>query len=326
MINRAPIAVASPTGAHSARTVLNEQSTMIKVANAPVSWGAIEFENDRGGLAYGQVLDEIQGTGYVGTELGDWGFLPTEPDALDRELKSRHLELVGAFVQTPLWNPSAYDDGLKRALRAARLLAAVAGDQPFIILSDDNATVEIRNQNAGRIRPEHGLQPHQWEDLIEGASLIARTVRDETGLRTTFHHHGGGYIETPAEVEELLDRSDPEILGLCLDTGHFAFGGGDPAEAIRSFADRIWHIHLKDFDPSIASRSQEENWDYLESLRIGVFSELGKGAVDFPAVLRALDSIGFDSWVVVEQDLFPGAGTPKESAIRNRAYLHQLGI
>jgi inosose dehydratase len=298
----------------------------MKVANAPVSWGAIEFANDRGGLAYDQVLDEIEETGYVGTELGDWGFLPTEPDALDRELKSRHLELVGAFVQAPLWNPSAHDDGLKRALRTARLLAAVAGDQPFIILADDNATAEIRTQNAGRIRPEQSLRQSQWDDLIAGSELIARAVQDETGLRTTFHHHGGGYIETPAEVEELLTRSDPELLGLCLDTGHFAFGGGDPAEAIRNYADRIWHIHLKDFDPAIAARSEEENWDYLESLRMGVFSELGKGAVDFPAVLRAMHAIDYEGWVVVEQDLFPGTGTPKESAIRNRAYLRELGI
>jgi inosose dehydratase len=298
----------------------------MKVANAPVSWGAIEFANDRGGLAYDQVLDEIEETGYVGTELGDWGFLPTEPDALDRELKSRHLELVGAFVQAPLWNPSAHDDGLKRALRTARLLAAVAGDQPFIILADDNATAEIRTQNAGRIRPEQSLRQSQWDDLIAGSELIARAVQDETGLRTTFHHHGGGYIETPAEVEELLTRSDPELLGLCLDTGHFAFGGGDPAEAIRNYADRIWHIHLKDFDPAIATRSEEENWDYLESLRMGVFSELGKGAVDFPAVLRAMHAIDYEGWVVVEQDLFPGTGTPKESAIRNRAYLRELGI
>ena len=299
---------------------------MIKVANAPVSWGAIEFENDRRGLDYAQVLDEIQETGYEGTELGDWGFLPTEPERLADELAARELSLVGAFVQAPLWNPASHDDGRARALRAAHLLAATGGDRLFIILSDDNATVEIRTKNAGRICPEHGLGPSQWADLIAGAELIARAVRDETGLRTTFHHHGGGYVETPAEVEELLNRSDPDMLGLCLDTGHFALGGGDPAEAIRSFGDRIWHIHFKDFDPAVAARSKQEDRDYLDLVREGVFSELGNGMVDFPAVLDALREVGYDRWVVVEQDLFPGTGTPKESAIRNRAYLRQLGI
>ena len=299
---------------------------MIKVANAPVSWGAIEFEKERGGLEYALVLNEIQETGYEGTELGDWGFLPTEPELLADELAARELALVGAFVQAPLWDPASHKDCRKRALRAAHLLAAAGGDQAFLILSDDNATVEVRTENAGRIRPEHSLNRLQWADLIAGAELIARAVQDETGLRTTFHHHGGGYIETPGEVEELLERSDPELLGLCLDTGHYAFGGGVPDQAIRSYGDRIWHIHLKDFDPTIASRSREENWDYLETLRKGVFSELGKGAVDFPAVLSALQTIDYDSWIVVEQDLFPGTGTPRESALRNRAYLRQLGI
>ncbi len=298
----------------------------MRIANAPVSWGAIEFENDRGGLEYAKVLNEIQETGYEGTELGDWGFLPTEPELLVNELAERGLSLVGAFVQAPLWDPASHDDGRARALRAAHLLAAAGGDQPFIILSDDNATVDVRTLNAGRIRPEHGLQQSQWDDLIAGAELIARAVRDETGLRTVFHHHGGGYIETPAEIAQLLQRSDPNVLGLCLDTGHFALGGGDPAEAIRSFGDRIWHIHFKDFDPSLAARSKQEDWGYLDLVREGVFSELGKGTVDFPAVLNALREVGYDRWIVVEQDLFPGTGTPKESAMRNRAYLRQLGI
>jgi len=298
----------------------------MRIANAPVSWGAIEFENDRGGLEYAKVLNEIQETGYEGTELGDWGFLPTKPELLADELAERGLSLVGAFVQAPLWDPASHDDGRARALRAAHLLAAAGGDQPFIILSDDNATVEVRTLNAGRIRPEHALQQSQWDDLIAGAELIARAVRDEAGLRTVFHHHGGGYVETPAEVEELLSRSDPNMLGLCLDTGHFALGGGDPAEAIRSFGDRIWHIHFKDFDPILAARSNQEDWGYLDLVREGVFSELGKGTVDFPAVLNALREVGYDRWIVVEQDLFPGTGTPKESAMRNRAYLRQLGI
>jgi inosose dehydratase len=299
---------------------------MIKVANAPVSWGAIEFENDRGGLKYAQVLDEIQETGYGGTELGDWGFLPTEPEHLADELATRELSLVGAFVQASLWDPASHDDGRVRALRAAHLMAAAGGDQAFIILSDDNATVEVRTQNAGRIRPEHGLHESQWRALGEGADLIAQAVFDETGLRTTFHHHGGGYVETPAEVEELLGRTNPDMLGLCLDTGHFALGGGDPAEAIRSFGDRIWHIHFKDFDPAVAARSKQEDWDYLDLVREGVFSELGEGKVDFPAVLNAMRAVGYDRWIVVEQDLFPGTGTPKESALRNREYLRKLGI
>ncbi|MDW8268629.1 MAG: xylose isomerase, partial [Anaerolineae bacterium] len=106
---------------------------------------------------YAQVLDEMRETGYEGTELGDWGFMPTDPDLLRRELARRGLALLGAFVPVALADLDAHDDGEEAALRTARLLAAVAGPTPFIVLADDNGRDPVRTQNAGRVRPEHGL-------------------------------------------------------------------------------------------------------------------------------------------------------------------------
>src|SRR5690606_20594865 len=116
---------------------------------------------------------------------------------------------------------------------------------------------------------------------------IARAIRDETGLRTVFHHHCGGYVETPDEIGRLLDMTDPELVGLVFDTGHYAFGAGG-CEALMAALDRyrsrIWYVHFKDCDPDVLHRAQAGNWDYFESVRQGVFCELGKGCVDFPAV------------------------------------------
>ena len=57
---------------------------MIKIANAPCSWGALEFELEKKSeeIGFEQVLDEIKETGYLGTELGDWGYMPTNPNLL----------------------------------------------------------------------------------------------------------------------------------------------------------------------------------------------------------------------------------------------------
>jgi inosose dehydratase len=52
---------------------------------------------------------------------------------------------------------------------------------------------------------------------------------------------------------------------------------------------------------------------------------LGKGDVDFPALMEELKRIGYDGWGVVEQDVLPGMGQPKESARRNRQYIRSLG-
>lgn len=299
---------------------------MIRVANAPCSWGVLEFGLEGETAGYAQVLDEMRETGYEGTELGDWGFMPTDPDLLRRELARRGLALLGAFVPVALADPDAHDDGEEAALRTARLLAAVAGPTPFIVLADDNGRDPVRTQNAGRVRPEHGLTAEGWRVFAAGVERIARAVRAETGLRTVFHHHCAGYVETPAEVEQLLALTDPDLVGLCFDTGHYRFGGGDPLEGLRRHADRIRHVHFKDCDPVVAARSRTEGWDYFRAVREGVFCELGRGDVPFPAIKAELERLGYDGWIVVEQDVLPGMGTPKQSAARNRAYLRGIGL
>jgi inosose dehydratase len=299
---------------------------MIKVANAPCSWGVLEFDLEGQAAGYKQVLDEIAETRYLGTELGDWGFMPTDPTRLKIEIHGRGLSLLGAFVPVMLKDSAAHAAGMDAAVRVARLLAETEGSTPFIVLADDNGKIPARTQNSGRILPEQGLSDAEWKIFAEGAELVASAVKKETGLRTVFHHHCAGYVETPAEIEMLLKLTDPGLLGLCIDTGHYCFGGGDPLALLRQHGDRIWHVHFKDCHPAIASKSREECWDYFTSMRNGIFCELGKGEVDFPGVKAELEKQGYNGWIVVEQDVLPGMGKPKASALRNRNYLMSIGL
>ncbi len=189
----------------------------IRIANAPCSWGTLEFEGMKGEqIAYGQMLDELRDTGYVGTELGDWGYMPTTTNALKHELKQRQLTMVGAFVPVALKNPQAHAAGEAHALKVARLLAGVTDDYslPFVILADENGTDALRTQQAGHITAEMGLTSDEWKTFAQGAERIARAVQDATGLPTAFHHHCAGYVETPDEIARLLEMTRPELLGL----------------------------------------------------------------------------------------------------------------
>jgi len=299
---------------------------MIKIANAPCSWGVLEFALEGEAAGYAQVLNEMAETGYKGTELGDWGFMPTDPAKLEQEIHARGLTLLGAFVPVALKDPGSHAAGEEAAVRTARLLSGVEGKTPFIVLADDNGKIPERTQNAGRIKLDQGLSQLEWKVFAEGTERIASAVKKETGLRTVFHHHCAGYIETPAEIDTLLRLTDPSLLGLCIDTGHYRFGGGDPLEFLQKNASRIWHVHFKDCQPDIAAKSCQEGWDYFTSVRTGIFCELGKGEIKFQAVKAELEKLGYDGWIVVEQDVLPGMGSPKDSARRNREYLASISL
>ena len=300
---------------------------MIRVANAPCSWGALEFEGMGESYPYDRVLDEIAATGYIGSELGDWGFMPTESRRLREEFDRRGLSLLGAFVPVFMADASTHDEGIRIAVRTARLLAQASTVSPVIVLADDNGRDAHRTAQAGRIRRDDSLDEARWKTFAAGATAIARAVKDETGLRTVFHPHCAGFVETPWEVDELLQRTPPDLLGLCFDSGHLLYGGtADPVETLRRHRDRVWHVHVKDCSAEVAARARAEQWDYFAAVRQGIFCELGKGAVDLAAVVAALTGTAYDGWVVVEQDVLPGMGAPADSARRNREVLRTLGL
>lgn len=307
----------------------------ILVGNAPCSWGTLEFDGTGGGrFTYHQMLDELVATGYTGSELGDWGFMPTEPEALAKEFAGRQLALTGAFVGVALRDPAAHEAGEATVVQTAKLLAATADQlqadvRPFLVLADANGSDQTRTLNAGRVEPAMGLSDGEWTIYATGAERMARAVQEETGLRTVFHHHCAGFIETPEEIARLLEMTDPKLLGLVFDTGHYSYGAGGCETllgALDRFADRIWYVHYKDCDAEVLKRARAGNWDYFEAVRQGVFCELGEGCVDFPQVTSWLRRHEYSGYITVEQDVLPGMGTPKESARRNRDYLLSIGV
>jgi inosose dehydratase len=251
----------------------------IGVANAPCSWGVLEFDRETQ-AGWERVLDEMAAAGYAGPELGDWGFMPTDPARLGDELARRALAMVGAFVPVFLSDESAHAAGAEVAVRTARLLAAVA-ERPVLVLADENGRVADRVRHAGRVSPGLGLSAEAWHTFARGADRIAARVREATGVRTVFHHHCAGYVETPEEIDRLMELTDPSLLGLCLDTGHHLFGShgrGDPLGTLRRHGDRVWHVHFKDCDTSVVASAHTKDWDYFAAVGNGVFCELGRGS------------------------------------------------
>jgi inosose dehydratase len=267
---------------------------VIRVANAPVSYGA--FELTVGVLPNvpgpDEVLDAIADAGYAGTELGPCGYLG-EGRVLRERLERRGLALAGAFVQLRFGEE---DLGPLDAV-----LGVLDGFDAKLVLCD-----------AG---PRGGAV--DWESVARAAVRVR-----ERGFEPTFHHHMGTRVQTTAEIEELLERTD---IGLLLDTGHLTAAGGDAVQGVRAWRDRIDHVHVKDVRLDLLNGAVD--WD--EAWRRGAFCELGAGDVDLDAFFAELD--GYSGWLVVEQDWVPRpddeVAGQAEAQARNRRWLAEhVGI
>jgi inosose dehydratase len=294
----------------------------IKVGNAPVSWGVMEVAGWGEQIPFGKVLDEITEAGYAGTELGPYGYFPTEPYQLKSELSARGLELVASFVPIPLAHPDRHDVAYQEAMKVAQLLAQTSAR--LIVLADEMS--QARMAVSGRVDESlDGMSDSQWEGAAQILRSIAESCR-ELGLSAVFHHHAGTFVETPKEVARLCGSIEADLLGLCLDTGHYFFGGGDPVEAVRLYGARIRHLHLKDVQLPILESARRDGIGFLEAVRRGVFCELGAGAVDLNKVIQDLTAAGYSEWAIVEQDVDTRNEDvkPFESALRSRQYLKKV--
>ncbi len=303
----------------------------IAVASAPVSFGAFEVTVgiDPHVPDATSVLDAVQRDGYEGIDLGPVGYLGSKNDLRTR-LEARGLHLSGGYVAMPFSDPAGMYAAIAELRTMLELFDTVKTPDnvpaPKPTLAD--AGSGARRSAPGKAQSDRGLglQPEGWDRLATNLQLAVRVCR-ERGYEPTFHHHAGTYVEAPWEIEELLARSD---IGLCLDTGHLALGGGDPVRAIRDWGQRINHVHLKDIRRAVIDEVIGEGAGMMEVWRRGAFCPLGTGDLDIDAILMELRTVGYRGWLVVEQDMIPSPDSRTDAAAldqdRNRAYLRARGL
>ena len=292
----------------------------IRLGSAPDSWG-VWFANDAKQTPWKRFLDEIAEVGYEWTELGPYGYLPTELSTLRAELGRRRLRITGCAVIGRLEDPAAWGDLEREVLGAGELLAKL--EARFLVLIDDFYT-DVRT---GTLLDTPSLGPDAWKRLVETTHRVADLAKENFGLRLTFHPHAQTHVETEAQIEKLLLDTDPERVSLCLDTGHHAYTGGDPVRFFKRHHARIPYLHLKSVDREIQKKVQTEGIPFSKAVELGVFCEPSLGAVNCEALRDALREVSYDGWLTVEQDMYPCAfEKPLPIARRTREYLRRIGI
>ena len=290
-------------------------------ASAPDSWGVLDYPGPSWEQSYEKMLDETVESGYTGTELGPYGFFPTDPKILQPLLEKRKVKLLASFVPVKMTDPAAGQAVIERIRKVGHLLAAV--NAPFLVMADDQSNE--RNAFSGRAYDPGcpTLSTEQWKHI---GKIVAEAekVAGEFGLDLVFHPHVATYVETPEECELFFDATSHTNVGLCLDTGHCVYGHGDSVKEAEKYKDKLRFVHIKDCNVKVLLEARKNKWTFEEAIEHKVFTIIGKGDIDFPAFFRTLLKNGYSGWSVVEQDVKFGATEipPKDSIAASLKYLN----
>ena len=283
------------------------------IGTVPILWNNVDQPDLAPPVEAATVLDEIARTGYEGTQLGN-GF--PRGEALRAMLSDRGLRLAEVYVSLPCSVDGPADDALDVGRERLALLHEGGGD--VLTLALDGSPE--RSRASGRVGPETPrLSDDGWRQLAGLVDHLA-TEAIAAGHQVGFHHHTGTLVETPQEMDRLMELTDRQVLGVCLDVGHWIVGGGDPVGALRRYGRRVRHVHLKDVDAeALADLRAGRIPDFEAAIQARIFTELGNGLLDLMGVLSVLAKRDYSGWLMVEQD--SGWGPPAESAAIGRRVL-----
>ena len=287
-----------------------------KLGTAPDSWGVWNPADDKQ-TPWHRFMDEVVTAGYVRIELGPFGYLPTDPSTLRRELEQRGLTLTGGTFGGALHRPEATADIEEQVRKVGDLVGELGGE--YLVLLPAAYRGETGPPTEPRVLDAAG-----WRRFVETSNRLGRLAQERFGgrLKVIFHSHADSHVETVEQVERYLDETDPALVGFCLDTGHYAYRDGDPVDLMRRRHDRIPYLHVKTVQVDRLRQVHEQDLSFPQAVASGVFCEPADGVIDFVAFKALLDALEFDGFAIVEHDLYPCAfDVPLPIATRTRAYL-----
>ncbi|MGP3971466.1 sugar phosphate isomerase/epimerase family protein [Streptomyces sp. 6N223] len=292
----------------------------LRVGSAPDSWG-VWFPDDPQQVPWQRFLDEVAEAGYPWIELGPYGYLPTDPARLGDELARRDLRVSAGTVFTALHRgPAVWDATWEHVSQVATLTRAM-GAKHLVVIPEF-----WRDPVTGEQTEPAELTTAQFADLASGMERLGRAVRDTFGLRIVVHPHADTHIDGEENVSRFLDATDAGLVGVCLDTGHYAYCGGDSVKLIETYGERIGYLHLKQVDPAILAEVVRDATPFGPAVRRGVFQEPPRGIPEMPPVLQAAQALGVDLFAIVEQDMYPcPPDQPFPVARRTRRFLASCG-
>ena len=289
----------------------------VKLGIAPIAWTNDDLPDLGGENMFEQCVSEMALAGFTGSEVGNK--YPKDPGILKKALQLRGVEICNQWFSSFLISKPFEE--VEKEFRAQLSFLKAMGAK-IIGASEQSYSVQGQ-QETPVFGQKYVMDDKEWELLCSGLDRLGKIAKEEYGISLTFHHHMGTVVQNPDEVKRMMDNTNPEYVSLLFDTGHFAYCGADPLEMVKTYADRIRHVHLKDIRPEVVQKVKDNGLSFLEGVRMGAFTIPGDGCIDFDPIFEVLEKAGYEGYMVVEAEQDPAKANPFEYALKARGFIRE---
>lgn len=289
----------------------------IKLGIAPINWCNDDDPELGKEISFEQCIREMSEAGYIGTELGNK--YPREATVLKKALHERGLHLASSWFSTFFTEPEQYENTLSRFMEHLSFMRAMGAS--FINVCE--CGYAIQGTELPVLSPQKPkFSEEQWEKLIQGLHTIGRIAYDFK-IHLVYHYHAGTGIFYEYEIDYLMENTSPQLISLLLDTGHATFADIDSLDLINKYNERILYVHLKDIRAEVLDRVKNKQMNFMDSVRAGVFTVPGDGAINFAPIIKMLQRHQYSGWMIVEAEQDPTKAPPLEYARKAYNFLQQ---
>lgn len=290
-------------------------SSKVSLGIAPIAWTNDDMPDLGAENTFEQCISEMALAGFTGCEVGNK--YPKDTAVLKKALELRGMRICNAWYSTFL-TTKPYEETEKGFIEHITFLKEMGAK--VVGVSEQGHSIQGTDKSI--LTEKYVMNDEEWELLCTGLNRLGRVAKD-MGITLTFHHHMGTVVQTPAEIDRMMENTDPELVNLLFDSGHLAYCNEDYMAVLKKYINRIKHVHLKDVRPEMVAKVKEGNLSFLQGVRLGTFTVPGDGCIDFGPIFDVLAENGYEGWVLVEAEQDPAVANPLEYAIKARRYIRE---
>ncbi|WP_369901673.1 myo-inosose-2 dehydratase [Bacillus manliponensis] len=288
----------------------------IKLGIAPIAWTNDDMPELGEKNTFEQCISEMTLAGFNGSEVGNK--YPRDTAVLKKALELRNLEIASAWFSTFL-TTKPLEETVQAFIKHRDFLCEM-GANVIVVAEQGHSIQGLMDVPLFKNKPV--FTEEEWHKLADGLHHLGKLAQEKE-MHIVYHHHMGTGVQTTAEIEKLMEMTDPELVSLLFDTGHLVFSGEEPLYILKKYLSRIKHVHLKDIRQEVVDTVKKNDLSFLQAVKNGAFTVPGDGVIVFDEVFTTLANSDYKGWFVVEAEQDPDLANPFEYALKARKFIQE---